>query len=129
MTTPHSSPPSAAPVQYAAGSDLAFEAALAAAKAAVIALRGYLVSAPPADPAPTLGKRFVFQSAHSPDQTRVFRLNSQMTLVLAELLTGVLPEGRQRSLALTALEEVRMRANAAVAVDWTGRIRRADGGA
>lgn len=42
---------------------------------------------------------------------------SELTLDLALELAELCPEGRQLSLALTDLESVRMRANAAIAVD------------
>lgn len=42
---------------------------------------------------------------------------SDLTFALACRLTRLCPNGRNLSIALTALEEVRMRANAAIACD------------
>jgi len=42
---------------------------------------------------------------------------TEMTLALAKQLRDICPDGRNLSLALTHLEDVRMRANAAIACD------------
>ena len=42
---------------------------------------------------------------------------TESTLALAKQLRDICPEGRNLSLALTHLEDVRMRANAAIACD------------
>lgn len=42
---------------------------------------------------------------------------TETTLALAKVLRDTCPEGRNLSLALTLLEDVRMRANAAIACD------------
>lgn len=42
---------------------------------------------------------------------------SDLCLALAKELRDLMPEGRNHSLALTALEDARMRANAALACD------------
>ena len=42
---------------------------------------------------------------------------NETTLALAKALRDICPEGRNLSLALTHLEDVRMRANAAIACD------------
>lgn len=44
---------------------------------------------------------------------------TELTLALAKELRDLLPDGRNASLALTHLEDVRMRANAAIACDST----------
>lgn len=51
---------------------------------------------------------------------------SRLTLQLAKDLTLLLPEGRNLSLVLTHLEDVRMRANAALACDGVEILQRAD---
>lgn len=66
-----------------------------------------------------LRKRFFF---HKPRDTQAIINHekvSELTLKLATELVEFCPEGRNLSLALTALEEVRMRANAAIACDDT----------
>lgn len=43
---------------------------------------------------------------------------TESTLELAKQLRNICPAGRNLSLVLTQLEDVRMRANAAIACDW-----------
>lgn len=50
------------------------------------------------------------------DVARFTKINNT-TRDLAEMIMHMTPPGRNQSLALTALEDVRMRANAAIAVD------------
>lgn len=80
------------------------------------------VSPPPA-PRPSnkptdaeLDNRFRY---HKPDMGAI-QLHAQvteLTLALAKQLRDICPGGRNLSLALTHLEDVRMRANAAIACD------------
>lgn len=68
-------------------------------------------------PKPTdeeLDNRFRY---HKPDPDQIQRHASvtELTLQLAKELRDLCPEGRNLSLALTHLEDVRMRANAAIA--------------
>ena len=51
------------------------------------------------------------------DDTQRFKLINDKTKELAEMVMTMTPEGRNQSIALTELESVRMRANAAIAVD------------
>lgn len=62
-----------------------------------------------------LRNRFLY---HAPDiHARALHGEvSQHCLALADWLVANIPEGRDLSLALTALEDVRMRANAAIAM-------------
>lgn len=71
-------------------------------------------------PKPTvdeLRKRFFFRRPRDEQAVKDHEDVSEKTFQLAVELTGICPEGRNLSLALTALEDVRMRANAAIAVD------------
>lgn len=64
-----------------------------------------------------LRKRFFY---HPPRDQQAVRNHEAVSLLMFELakeLCAICPPGRNLSLALTALEEVRMRANAAIAVD------------
>ena len=63
-----------------------------------------------------LRNRFFY---HKPDETaaKAHARVSETTFELACELRDLCPEGRNLSLALTHLEEVRMRANAAIACD------------
>lgn len=68
-------------------------------------------------PKPTdaeLTNRFVY---HPPNEERRVKHQrvTDATLALAKEIRDLCPEGRQLSLALTHLEDVRMRANAAIA--------------
>lgn len=54
----------------------------------------------------------------SPEQAVVHTWVTETTLALAKEMRDRLPAGRHLSLALTILEDLRMRANAAVACDW-----------
>lgn len=79
-------------------------------------------AAPKAKPplAPTeaeLRKRFFFHRPRDEKAIENHEAVSLRTFDLALSLTEICPPGRNLSLALTALEEVRMRANAAIAVD------------
>lgn len=73
-------------------------------------------AARPPDP-DELRKRFFFRKPR--DQQAIDRHEkvSELTYELACMLCSFCPPGRNLSLALTALEDVRMRANAAIAVD------------
>lgn len=61
-----------------------------------------------------LEKRFLYQPA-GPIARELHPQVSELTLELAKKLCRLTPASRQRSLALTHLEEVRMWANAAIA--------------
>lgn len=70
-------------------------------------------------PKPTdaeLDQRFRF---HKPDDETARKHTSvtELTLQLAKELRDICPEGRNLALALTHLEDVRMRANAAIATE------------
>lgn len=64
-----------------------------------------------------LTNRFLYHPA--PNQARIdaHASVSQLCLATAKALRDTCPEGRNLSLALTELESVRMRANAALACD------------
>ena len=64
-----------------------------------------------------LENRFIY---HRPTGAKVeaHERVTQLTLALAKQLRDICPEGRNLSLALTHLEDVRMRANASIACDW-----------
>lgn len=64
-----------------------------------------------------LRNRFFY---HKPNEEQINKHAqvSELTFRLAEQLCAICPGGRNLSLALTALEDVRMRANAAIACDW-----------
>jgi len=64
-----------------------------------------------------LGKRFFFHPPRDPQAIANHNQVSTLTYNLALQLCQFCPPGRNLSLALTALEDVRMRANAAIAVD------------
>lgn len=75
---------------------------------------------PPKNAAPTeaeLRKRFFFKPPRDEQAVKNHQDASSLTFALALELTRICPPGRNLALALTALEEVRMRANAAIAVD------------
>lgn len=61
-----------------------------------------------------LERRFMY---HPPtdDQAERYELINSWTRSYAKLIRDLTPPGREQSLALTALEEVRMRANQAIA--------------
>jgi len=70
-------------------------------------------------PKPTdadLQNRFLYHSGPPSRNAKHARV-SALCLELARELNEIMPEGRNHSLALTALEDVRMRANAALACD------------
>jgi hypothetical protein len=56
---------------------------------------------------------------HRPDADSIAKHGevTELTLALAKHLRNICPDGRNLSLALTHLEDVRMRANAAIACD------------
>lgn len=62
-------------------------------------------------------RRFSYHPARDEQAKAAHAKVSELTLGLAQELLTVCPEGRNLSLALTLLEDVRMRANAAIAVD------------
>lgn len=64
-----------------------------------------------------LRNRFLYHAP--PDQARVdaHAAVSDRCLILAQTLRDICPVGRNLALCLTALEDVRMRANAALACD------------
>lgn len=64
-----------------------------------------------------LRKRFFFHPPRDKQAIQNHEDVSQSTFALAVKLCAICPPGRNLALALTALEEVRMRANAAIAVD------------
>lgn len=64
-----------------------------------------------------LRKRFFFHKPRDQQAIDNHEVVSELTFRLALRLCQVCPPGRNLSLALTALEDVRMRANAAIAVD------------
>ena len=64
-----------------------------------------------------LRKRFFFHAPRDEEAISNHKDVSTNCFNLAMVLTDMCPEGRNLSLALTALEDVRMRANAAIAVD------------
>lgn len=71
-------------------------------------------------PKPTVDeirKRFFFRRPRDEQAIANHEAVSELTFDLAVKLIEICPEGRNLALALTALEDVRMRANAAIAVD------------
>lgn len=71
-------------------------------------------------PKPTnaeLENRFLYHPPKDKAQVDRHAKVSDITLELAKELTDLCPAGRNLSLALTHLEDVRMRANAALACD------------
>ncbi len=64
-----------------------------------------------------LDNRFIYHRP-TPEKVTAHETVTQETLKLAKILRDVCPEGRNLSIALTELESVRMRANAAIACDW-----------
>lgn len=64
-----------------------------------------------------LRRRFFFARPRDAQAIRNHERVSELTHALARELASICPTGRNLSLALTALEDVRMRANAAIAVD------------
>lgn len=64
-----------------------------------------------------LRKRFFFHPPRDKQAIANHEDVSRLTYQLAVELCQICPPGRNLSLALTALEDVRMRANAAIAVD------------
>lgn len=71
-------------------------------------------------PKPTeseLRNRFFYHPPKNSEAVKNHETVSSECFDLACKLTAICPEGRNLSLALTALEDVRMRANAAIACD------------
>ena len=64
-----------------------------------------------------LTNRFIYHKPRDAAAVSAHETVSARCLELAATLCELCPEGRNLSLALTALEEVRMRANAAIACD------------
>lgn len=64
-----------------------------------------------------LRRRFFFKPPRDEEAIEHHKLVSDLAFSHAVELVRICPPGRNLSLALTALEEVRMRANAAIAVD------------
>jgi hypothetical protein len=64
-----------------------------------------------------LRNRFFFHPTRDQQAIQNHKLASELTFDLAMKLVAICPPGRNLSLALTALEDVRMRANAAIACD------------
>lgn len=64
-----------------------------------------------------LRRRFFFHPPRDAQAISNHEKVSQLTFTAAVELCRICPPGRNLSLALTALEDVRMRANAAIAVD------------
>jgi hypothetical protein len=62
-----------------------------------------------------LVRRFTFHPANSPDRVSDHERVRQNYHLLAEELNGIVPEGREKSLAITRLEEVMFWANAGIA--------------
>lgn len=69
-----------------------------------------------------LRERFFFNPPKNDATKAAHARVSEMTHALALELVTLVPGGRNLSLALTALEEVRMRANAAIAVEGRGEL-------
>lgn len=70
-------------------------------------------------PKPTdaeLDNRFRYH-APTPEKIKAHAQVTELTLALAKTLRDLLPEGRNLALTLTHLEDVRMRANMAIACD------------
>lgn len=112
---------SAPSTRFASGSDSSFSHALSVVERAVEELGEHLVYNPPFRSRPAvalLEHRFRRAALHSPDQLRVVTATSAVMLALAKLLNVTLPNGRQLSLALTALEDVWHRVNASVVSEW-----------
>jgi len=64
-----------------------------------------------------LRKRFFYHPPRDDQAVANHKTVSTLTYELAVTLVAICPPGRNLSLALTALEDVRMRANSAIAVD------------
>lgn len=61
-----------------------------------------------------IDRRFTYVAPTDVTRPKHERVN-ELTLALAHELDDLLPDGREKALALTALEEVKMRANQAIA--------------
>jgi hypothetical protein len=64
-----------------------------------------------------LRNRFFYHPPKGPKQVKAHEEVSELTFALACRLRDLCPPGRNLAIALTALEDVRMRANAAIACD------------
>jgi hypothetical protein len=71
-------------------------------------------SAMPREPSPEMLRRFTYVAPDEDARTKHADVNAS-TLQLAAHLEELLPPGRETALALTALQECRMWANAAIA--------------
>lgn len=66
---------------------------------------------------PELEGRFRYHPPKTASRVKKHEAVTERTLALAKELRDICPNGRNLAIALTALEEVRMRANAALACD------------
>ena len=64
-----------------------------------------------------LHNRFIYHPSATPERLQAHEKVSAQCLAWARWIRDICPEGRNLALALTALEDVRMRANAALACD------------
>lgn len=64
-----------------------------------------------------LRNRFTYHPPRTDEQRKAHESVSERTLDMSEWLVALLPEGRNLSICLTLMEDVRMRANAALACD------------
>lgn len=62
-----------------------------------------------------LENRFYYHKP-TPEKLKIHEEITESTLVLAKKFRDILPAGRNLSIVLTLLEDVRMRANAAIAI-------------
>lgn len=64
-----------------------------------------------------LENRFTYHPPQDDRTREAHMMVQELTLMLAKRLCDLCPDGRNLALALTHLEDVRMRANAAIACD------------
>lgn len=62
-----------------------------------------------------LARRFAYHPPKSPETVHAHETVREACGYLAEFLNGLLPEGREKALAITHLESVMMWSNAAIA--------------
>ncbi len=62
-----------------------------------------------------LENRFTYHAPASHSQVKIYQVIREAGLALANLIDGYAPDSREKSLAITSLEEAVMWANAAVA--------------